>query len=106
MAPAMSGAIRYITNKPDVACLQRRDRHRHRPHPVGRQNQSYEGFVNLPLIDGVLGFRACPLQRSNGGFVNKQLTTRTWVNGAVSNNSRRGQAATTTENTSRAAAWR
>ncbi len=51
-----------------------------------RTNQTYEAFVNIPLIDGVLGFRASAFSVSNGGFINNQLTTRTWVNGAVSNN--------------------
>ena len=85
-AGAMSGAIRYVTNKPDL-----HDFSAGVDTDVGRiqsatTNQTYEAFVNIPLIDGVLGARASAFSVSNGGFVNNQLTTRTWVNGAVSNN--------------------
>ena len=85
-AAAMSGAIRYITNKPDLHAFSAGV-----DTDVGRiqsaaTNQTYEAFVNIPLIDGVLGFRASAFSVSNGGFINNQLTTRTWVNGAVSNN--------------------
>ena len=85
-AAAMSGAIRYITNKPDLHAFSAGA-----DVDVGRiqsaaTNQTYEAFVNIPLIDGVLGFRASAFSVSNGGFINNQLTTRTWVNGAVSNN--------------------
>ena len=87
-AGAMSGAIRYITNKPDVARLQRRASTSTAGQiQGGGQNWTYEAFINLPLIDGVLGFRASAFSDSHGGFINNQLTTRTWVNGAVSNNS-------------------
>ncbi len=86
-AAAMSGAIRYITNKPDSHAFSAG-----LDTDVGHiqsasTNQTYEAFVNVPLIDGVLAFRGSAFSVSNGGFVNNQLTTRTWVNGAVSNNS-------------------
>jgi iron complex outermembrane receptor protein len=86
-AAAMSGAIRYITNKPDPTGFSAGI-----DTDVGKiqsasTNQSYEAFVNLPLIDGVLAFRGSAFSVSNGGFVDNKLTTRTWVNGAVSNNS-------------------
>jgi iron complex outermembrane recepter protein len=85
-AGAMSGAIRYITNKPDLHNFSAGI-----DTDVGRiqsaaTNQTYEAFVNIPLIDGVLGLRGSAFSVSNGGYVNNQLTTRTWVNGAVSNN--------------------
>ena len=38
----------------------------------------------------MLGFRASAFSDSHGGFINNQLTTRTWVNGAVSNNAALG----------------
>ena len=85
-AAAMSGAIRYITNKPDLHSFSAGI-----DTDIGRiqsaaTNQTYEAFVNLPLIDGVLGFRASAFSVSNGGFIDNKLDTRTWVNGAVSNN--------------------
>ena len=85
-AGAMSGAIRYITNKPDLHAFSAGvDTDVGRIQSAGT-NQTYEAFVNIPLIDGVLGVRASAFSVSNGGFINNQLTTRTWVNGAVSNN--------------------
>jgi iron complex outermembrane recepter protein len=85
-AAAMSGAIRYITNKPDLhnfsAGIDTDVGH----IQSAASNQTYEAFINIPLIDGVLGLRASAFSVSNGGYVDNDLTTRTWVNGAVSNN--------------------
>jgi iron complex outermembrane recepter protein len=85
-AGAMSGAIRYITNKPDLHAFSAGVDVTAGSIDGGRTNQTYEGFVNIPLIDGVLGFRASAFSDSQGGFINNQLTTRTWVNGSVSDN--------------------
>jgi outer membrane receptor protein involved in Fe transport len=86
-AGAMSGAIRYITNKPDVNAFSAGLDFDGGKIQGGQNNWTYEGFVNLPIIDGVLGFRASAFSDSHGGFINNHLTTRTWVNGAVSDNS-------------------
>jgi len=86
-AGAMSGAIRYVTNKPDSHAFSAGVDTDIGHIQSAATNQTYEAFVNLPLIDGVLAFRGSAFSVSNGGFVNNQLTTRTWVNGAVSNNS-------------------
>ena len=85
-AGAMSGAIRYITNKPDLHAFSAGIDVDVGHIQSAATNQTYEAFLNIPLIDGVLGFRASAFSVSNGGFINNQLTTRTWVNGAVSNN--------------------
>jgi iron complex outermembrane recepter protein len=85
-AGAMAGAIRYITNKPDVTAFSA-GLDFTGGHIDGAQNNwTYEGFFNAPLIDGVLGLRLSAFSDSHGGFINNQLTTRTWINGAVSNN--------------------
>ena len=85
-AGAMSGAIRYITNKPDVKDFSAGvDLDGGKIHG-GQNNQTYEGFVNIPAIPGILGFRASVFSVDNGGFIDNALVTRTWVNGAVSNN--------------------
>src|SRR5580698_1864409 len=86
-AGAMSGAIRYITNKPDVNAFSGGIDFDGGKIQGGQNNQTYEGFVNLPIIEGVLGFRASAFSDSQGGFIRNALTTRTWVNGAVSDNS-------------------
>ena len=85
-AGSMTGAIRYITHKPDVNSLSAGIDLNAGQIQNGQQNWTYEGFVNIPLIEGVLGFRASGFSDSHGGFIDNELTTRTWVNGAVSNN--------------------
>jgi outer membrane receptor protein involved in Fe transport len=86
-ASAMSGAIRYVTNKPDVHDFSAGIDFDAGKIQGGTKNATYEGYVNIPIIDGVLGFRASAFSDSQGGFINNHLVTRTWVNGAVSDNS-------------------
>src|SRR6202011_5757812 len=86
-AGAMSGAIRYITNKPDVNAFSAGVDFDGGKIQGGQNNWTYEGFVNIPVIEGLLGFRASAFSDSHGGFINNRLVTRTWVNGAVSDNS-------------------
>ena len=62
-AGSMTGAIRYITHKPDVNSVSAGVDFNAGQIQNGQQNWTYEGFVNLPLIEGVLGFRALRLQR-------------------------------------------
>jgi iron complex outermembrane recepter protein len=85
-AGAMSGAIRYITNKPNLNVFGAGIDLDAGKIDGGQNNQTYEGFVNIPIIPGVLGFRASAFSVENGGFINNQLVTRTWVNTSVSNN--------------------
>ncbi len=85
-AGAMSGAIIYTTNKPDVNSFSAGADTDVGKIQSAQWNQTYEGFVNIPLISGVLGFRLSGFSVSNGGFINNELTTRTWVNETVSNN--------------------
>jgi iron complex outermembrane recepter protein len=85
-ASSMAGAIRYITNKPDVNAFSGGADFDGGKIQNAQENWTYEGFVNIPLIEGALGFRASAFSASNGGFITNELTTRTWVNGTVSNN--------------------
>lgn len=86
-AGSMSGAVRYITNKPDVHAFSAGvDLDAGKIHG-GTDNETYEGFLNVPLVDGVLGLRVSAFSDNRGGFINNRLTTRTWVNGTVSDNS-------------------
>jgi outer membrane receptor protein involved in Fe transport len=86
-AGSMAGAIRYITNKPDVHDFSAGVDFDGGQIQNAQQNWSFQGFVNIPIIDGVLAFRASAFSDSHGGFINNQLVTRTWVNQSVSNNS-------------------
>jgi outer membrane receptor protein involved in Fe transport len=85
-ASSMAGAIRYITNKPDVNSFGAGVDFDGGQIQGAQQNWTYEGFANIPLIDGRLALRASAFSASHGGFIDNLLTTRTWVNGAVSNN--------------------
>ena len=85
-ASSMSGAIRYVTNKPDVNAFSAGIDFNGGHIQGGQENWTYEGFLNVPIIDGRLGLRVSAFSDSHGGFINNQLTTRTWVNTAVSNN--------------------
>ena len=86
-AGSMSGAVRYITNKPDVSSFSAGVDLDGGKIKGGTQNTTYEGFLNVPLVDGVLGLRVSAFSDNHGGFINNRLTTRTWVNGTVSDNS-------------------
>lgn len=85
-AGSMSGAVRYITNKPDVGAFSAGLDFEAGKIQGGQQNWTYEAFLNAPLIDGVLGLRVSAFSASHGGFINNKLTTRNWVNGTVSDN--------------------
>ena len=47
---------------------------------------TYEGFVNLPIIEGRTAVRLSVYSLHDGGFIDNLLTTRHWVNGVVSTN--------------------
>jgi iron complex outermembrane receptor protein len=85
-AGSMAGAIRYITNKPDVNAFSGGIDFNGGHIQGGQQNWTYEAFLNAPIIQGVLGLRVSAFSDSHGGFINNALTTRTWVNTAVSDN--------------------
>jgi outer membrane receptor protein involved in Fe transport len=86
-AGAMAGAIRYVTNKPDLHAWSGGIDFDGGQIQGAQQNWSYQGYFNAPIIDGVLAFRMSAFSDSHGGFIDNQLTTRTWVNTSVSNNS-------------------
>jgi len=85
-ASSMAGAVRYITNKPNVNTFSAGADFDGGQIHGGQQNWTEEGFINFPLIDGRLGVRFSAFSASHGGFIDNLLRTRTWVNGAVSDN--------------------
>jgi iron complex outermembrane recepter protein len=90
-ASSMAGAIRYITNKPDVSAFSAGMDFDGGQIHGGRQNWTEEGFVNFPLVEGRLGLRISAFSASHGGFIDNLLTTRTWANGRVSDNAQWAQ---------------
>jgi outer membrane receptor protein involved in Fe transport len=85
-AGSMSGAIRYITNKPDVNSFTGGLDFKGGHIQGGQEDWTYEAFFNAPIIDGVLGLRLSAFSDSHGGYITNALTTRTWVNGTTSTN--------------------
>jgi iron complex outermembrane recepter protein len=85
-AGSMACAIRYITNKPDPSAFSAGVDFDGGQIHGGRQNWTYEGFANFPLIDGRLAVRVSGFSAYHGGFIDNLLTTRHWYNGSVSNN--------------------
>ena len=85
-AGSMSGAIRIITNKPDPNAFSAGIDLDGGRIESGTNNWTYEGFVNIPLIDGRTAVRLSGYSVYDGGFINNLETTRDWVNGVVSTN--------------------
>ncbi len=85
-AGAMAGAIRIISKKPDTDSFSAGFDGDAGKIDHGTDNTTYEGFVNLPLIDGRTALRLSAYSVHDGGFIDNLLTTRQWVNGVVSNN--------------------
>ncbi len=85
-ASAMAGAIRFITNKPDPNAFSAGVDLDGGKIDGGTHNGTAEGFINLPIVAGWTALRLSVFSDYHGGFINNQLTTRTWVNGSVSNN--------------------
>ena len=85
-AGSMSGAIRVITNKPDVDAFSAGVDLDGGKIQSGGINTTYEGFVNLPIVEGKSAVRLSVYAKHDGGFIDNLLTTRNWVNGVVSTN--------------------
>jgi len=85
-AGSMSGAIRITTTRPDVAAFSAGVDFDGGKIDHGGVNKTYEGFVNVPLIDGRTALRLVAYGVQSGGFIDNLLKTRTWVNGVVSTN--------------------
>jgi iron complex outermembrane recepter protein len=85
-AGSMSGAIRIITNKPDPNAFSAGVDVDGGKIQAGGINSTYEGFVNLPIVEGKTAVRLSVYAIHAGGFIDNLLTTRNWVNGAASTN--------------------
>jgi outer membrane receptor protein involved in Fe transport len=85
-AGAMSGAIRVITSKPDPKAFSAGVDVDGGKIQAGGVNSTYEGFVNLPLVDGKTAVRLSAYALHQGGFIDNLSTARNWVNGVTSTN--------------------
>ena len=85
-ASSMAGAIRVITKKADPNGFAAGVDLDGGKISGGRYNDSYQGFVNIPLVDGVSALRLAAYEVHQGGFINNLLGTRVWPNGTTSTN--------------------
>lgn len=85
-AGSMSGAIRIVSNKPDPNAFSAGVDLDGGQIDGGGINQTYEAFVNLPLVEGKTALRVSAYSVQDGGFIDNLLTTRHWVNGVTSTN--------------------
>ncbi|HUN72086.1 MAG TPA: TonB-dependent receptor [Steroidobacteraceae bacterium] len=83
-AGAMSGAVRVITNKPDAYHFSAGTDLDYGGIDHGGSDTTAEAFVNLPIIEGSTALRLSGYAVHEGGFIDNELATRDWVNGAVS----------------------
>ena len=98
-ASATSGTVRIITKKPDPDAV------------VGGVDVSYggiegadgistlEGFINIPVQDGVSALRLVAWYDKSDGFIDNVSTSRTYMNGATATNSQFAQKAYNEEET-------
>src|SRR5450631_1980401 len=86
-ASAMAGALRFITNKPDATGFSAGVDLDGGKIDGGTHNGVIEAYVNLPVVPDWTAVRLSVYDDYHGGFINNLNTTRTWVNGTVSNNS-------------------
>jgi iron complex outermembrane recepter protein len=85
-ASSMSGAVRYITNKPDVNSFSAGIDFDGGQIQGAKQNFTEEAFLNVPIVAGSTGLRLSVYDSVHGGFIDNRLVTRDWANGTVSNN--------------------
>jgi iron complex outermembrane recepter protein len=66
---AQAGAIRYITNKPNLNTLSGEFNGGYGSTTHGDNNNLVNGVVNIPLIDGTLAARAVFFSEHRGGYI-------------------------------------
>ncbi len=85
-AGSMSGALRVITNKPDLNAFSGGVSVNFGQIQHGGLNITDEAYVNIPLIKGETALRLSVYEVHTGGFIDNVLNTRHWINGTVSTN--------------------
>jgi iron complex outermembrane receptor protein len=83
---ALSGAVRIVTKKPDPNAFSAGADFDGGQIDGGANNWSYEGYVNLPLVEGKTALRISAYSVQQGGYIDNLLGTRHWLNGTISTN--------------------
>ncbi|MGB7654258.1 MAG: TonB-dependent receptor [Novosphingobium sp.] len=74
-ASAEGGAIRYITNKPNLSKFQAGFTITGASTPGHAYSGSASGFINIPIIEGSLAFRATAFVDRQGGYIDNVYGT-------------------------------
>ena len=74
-ASAEGGAIRYITNKPNFSKFQAGFTITGATTPGHAYSGSANGYINIPIIEGTLAFRATAFVDRQGGYIDNVYAT-------------------------------
>lgn len=74
-ASAMGGAIRYITNKPDLENFHVGFNGSYSMTKHGDDSVSGDAFINIPIIKGTFGVRLVAFDNSQGGYIDNVAGT-------------------------------
>ena len=74
-ASAMGGAIRYITNKPNLTEFQAGFTAGAASTKGGAASFSVEGFINIPIVEDKLALRLAAYSDHQGGYIDNVLGT-------------------------------
>jgi iron complex outermembrane receptor protein len=81
---ALSGAVHIVTKKPDPGGFGAGADIDGGQIDGGANNWTYEGYVNLPLVEGQSAIRISAYSVQDGGYIDNLLGTRHWLNGTIS----------------------
>jgi len=76
-ASSQGGTLRLIPNKPQLEEFEAGVTVDFSDTSNGDTNESFEGYVNIPLIEDKLGFRLAAYNANEGGFIDNIPATRT-----------------------------
>jgi iron complex outermembrane recepter protein len=83
---AQAGAIRYITNKPNLTATSAEFNAGYGVTAGGGQNSNLNAVLNVPLIDGVFGLRAVIFNDHRGGYIANVASTISYQPGTAAGN--------------------
>ncbi len=80
---AQAGAIRYITNKPNLNSTSATFNAGYGYTAGGDNNSQLNAVLNVPLVQGVLGLRAVVFNERQGGYISNVASTIGYAPGSV-----------------------
>ncbi len=74
-ASAMGGAVRYITNKPNLTDFQAGFNSSYSFTKKGEESVAGDAFINIPIVNDRIGFRAVVYADKQGGYIDNVAST-------------------------------